>query len=384
MNFLSLSAVGAGIFWQAIFLYGFVGTSLVILAVPALAELGEQLPSAIHLSQSRSEGKVPGGDELPISGPLEVYGQGVLFQEGVESSGRLRGTVFYSVRDSLLLGAEADLAFGEAFAEREEIKLKLNELYATYAPEPVPELRFVAGLIDFTSYFDRNSFAKDKTTHFFNSVFETNPALAAVGLDSKPGVLINWSPVDAVELKAASFSSSRDLGDFALDAVAVEAGLRWENVILRGTYSNGRDAGRGDGFEEIFQFDRGEGRFGLKDSDREEAYGINGELFFPAAQLGLFGRYGHYRNLKLGEGGDTYSFGLNWFDVGRPGARLGLGYGQELSQHGLRRDRGDRRPDVLELFYDIPIAEQARAAVSLQEREEFSETVLGLRVKTQF
>ena len=381
MNFSSFNVFGIGIYFHAVFFCGFAQS---VLAEPGLLELPQQPAVPIDISQNRSEGSVQVEDGLPAAGPLEIYGQGVLFQEGWESSGRLRGTVFYPMSDSLLLGAEADLAFGDAFADRQETKLKLNELYAAYAPKPVPELRFVAGLIDLTSYFDRNSFAKDKTTHFFNSVFETNPALSAVGVDSKPGILINWSPVDAVEFKAASFSSSRDIDDLALDAVAVEAGLRWENVIVRGTYSNALDAGQGDGFEEIFQFDRGEGRFGLKDGDREEAYGVNGELFFPGAQLGLFGRYGHYRNLKLGEGGDTFSFGLNWFDVGRTGARLGLGYGRELSQNDLRRDRGDRRPDVLEVFYDFPVAARTRAAVSLQEREEFSETVLGLRVKTQF
>jgi len=323
-------------------------------------------------------------DALPLRGPLEAYGQAVLLQENADTAGRLRGTVFYPLSDQWLLGAEADLTFGDSFSGDGGLGARLNELYAAYAPETIPELRFVAGLIDFTSYFDRNSFAKDKTTHFFNPVFETSPALSAAGIDSKPGVLVNWSPVDAVEFKAVGFSSSRELGDLALDSVAAEAGLRWGNAIVRGTYSNSLDGGRGDGFEEIFQFNRGDGRFGLKDGDREEAYGVNGELFIPSADLGLFARYGYYRNLKLGEGGDTFSFGLNWFDLGREGSRLGLGYGRELSQSELRRDLGDKRPDVLELFYDIPIATQARAAVSLQQREEFSETVLGVRVKRLF
>lgn len=384
VNFASLGAFGGiGILMQAVVLGCFARSAMAEPVEVGSAEF-EDWPVS-QLSQRPGGGDTSSDDDgLPDSGPFELQGQGVLFQEAWESSGRLRGTIFYPFSDSFLLGAEADLAFGDAFAEPGEIELKLNEFYAAYAPGKLPELRFVAGLIDLTSYFDRNSFAKDKTTHFFNSVFETNLALGRVGLDSKPGVLVNWTPVDAVEFKAAGFSSSRELEDFEFDSMAVEAGLRWGNGILRGTYGSGRDGGRGDGFDEIFQFDRGDDRFGLKDSDREVAYGINGEFFIPDAQLGLFGRYGYYRNLKLDEGGDTYSFGVNWFDVGRSGSRLGVGYGRGLSQDALRRDRGDRRPDVLELFYDFPLRSQTRAAVSLQEREEFSETVLGLRVKTQF
>lgn len=313
------------------------------------------------------------------AGPLEASGQAVFLQENDESSGRLRGTVFYPVGDSLMLGAEADLVFGEAFGDG-DVAIKLNELYATYAPVPAPEFRLVVGLIDLTSYFDRNSFAKDKTTHFFNSVFETNPALSAAGIGSKPGLLVNWSPVDAVELKAAGFSSSRALGDLALDAFAGEAGVRWQHLIVRGTYATARDAGNDSGFEEIFRFDRGNGRFGLRDDDREVAYGVNAELFLPNPQVGLFGRYGHYRNLELDQGGETYSFGLNWLDVAWAGDRLGLGYGRELSEG----DRDSQRLDVLEAFYDFPVGARTRAAVSLQGREEFSETVFGFRVKAQF
>ncbi len=313
-------------------------------------------------------------------GPLETRGQAVFFQENGESSGRLRGTVLYPMGDSLLLGAEADLLFGEAFTES-DLSLKLNELYVAYAPEPMPELRFVAGLIDLTSYFDRNSFSKDKTTHFFNPVFETSPALNAAGIGAKPGLLVNWSPVDALELKASGFSSSRALEDWSLDAFAGELGVRWDNVIVRGTYTTARDAGNRSGFDEIFQFDRGDGQFGLRDGDREEAYGVNGEVFIPAANLGLFGRYSRYRNIELDEAGDTYSFGLNWLNVAWEGDRLGLGYGRELSQNDLRTGN---RPDVLEAFYDVPIRDDVRVAVSLQEREAFTETVLGIRLRAQF
>ena len=125
-------------------------------------------------------------------------------------------------------------------------------------------------------------------------------------------------------------------------------------------------------------------KFGIRDDDREEAYGINAEFFIPEARLGFFGRYGYYRNQELDEGGDTYSFGLNWLGAFQAQDRLGLGYGRELSQDELRRDRDDRNPDVLEAFYDFPVAPQARAAVSLQGREGFSEAVFGFRVKARF
>lgn len=344
------------------------------------SDLAADLTSQLQANGSESDEPLR-SEQLQDNGPLELRGQAVFFQENDESSGRLRGTALYPMGDALLLGAEADLLFGEAFTDDSDLSLKLNELYVAYAPKPMPELRFVAGLIDLTSYFDRNSFSKDKTTHFFNPVFETSPALNAAGIGAKPGLLINWSPVDAVELKASGFSSSREIDDWSLDAFAGELGVRWENVIVRGTYTTARDAGNRSGFDEIFRFDRGDGRFGLRDGDREEAYGVNGEVFIPAANLGLFGRYSRYRNIELDEAGDTYSFGLNWLDVAWEGDRLGLGYGRELSQDDLRTGN---RPDVLEAFYDVPISDDARVAVSLQEREEFTETVLGVRIRAQF
>ncbi|MBW4581957.1 MAG: carbohydrate porin [Tildeniella nuda ZEHNDER 1965/U140] len=318
-----------------------------------------------------------------VLGVPSVQLQGVFKQEGSDTSARARLRGFYPVTPNAGFGAEVDLTTGRGFADSQETGLNLNELYFAGSLPSLPTLRLVVGLMDLTSYFDRNSFAKDGATHFFNSVFQTNPALAAAGIASRPGLLVNWSVTDDIDLKATTFSSNRNLGDFHLDAFAGEVGVRFGTAIIRGTYVSSRDAGRRSGFREIFDIPRS-GRAGPQPGDREEAYGINAEVFIPSLKLGLFGRYGHYTNLALDTSGTTYSAGLNFLDVFMPSDRLGLGYGRQLSNDDLRRSRGDNNPDVLELFYDFRITPNLRAAVMLQERNGFSETVLGVRVRTDF
>ncbi|MEM6353745.1 MAG: porin, partial [Cyanobacteria bacterium P01_D01_bin.14] len=63
------------------------------------------------------------------------------------------------------------------------------------------------------------------------------------------------------------------------------------------------------------------------------------------------------------------------------GDRLGLGYGQQLSNGDLR---SGRIPDVWEIFYDASVYENVRAGISLQSREEFSDTFLGIRVRADW
>ena len=318
-----------------------------------------------------------------VLGVPSIQLQGVFKQEGSDTSARARVTTFYPVTPNAGFGAEVDLTTGRGFADSQETGLNLNELYFAGSLPSLPTLRFVVGLMDLTSYFDRNSFAKDGATHFFNSVFQTNPALAAAGIASRPGLLVNWSATDDIDVKAVTFSSTRNLGDFHLDGFAGEVGVRFGTAILRGTYVSSRDAGQRSGFREIFDLPRS-GRLGPHPGDREEAYGINGEFYIPSLKLGLFGRYGHYTNLNLDSSGTTYSAGLNFLDVFMPSDRLGLGYGRQLSNDDLRRARGDKNPDVLELFYDFRITPNLRAAVTLEERNEFTETILGVRVRTDF
>jgi hypothetical protein len=318
-----------------------------------------------------------------VGTPL-IHVQGAYVLQGDESSARARVTGLYAVSPNVLFGATVDLTTGNVFSDSRQEGLNLNELYVAVSPESLPGLRFVAGLMDLTSYFDRNSFAKDSTTHFFNPAFQTNPALAATGIGSRPGALVNWSVNDNIEIKAATFSSSRNLDSFALDAFAGEVGVRLGNAIIRGTYVTDRDAGANDGFQEIFQIPRGNGDFGLSSGDREEAYGLNAELFIPQLNLGLFGRYGWYNNQEVDRSATTYSLGFNLLDLFLPSDRLGLAYGRQLSNDRLRRDSNDKIPDVLELFYDVRLASNIRAGVTVQERNEFSETVLGFRIRADF
>lgn len=353
--------------------------------IEPVGQRSESLASQSLASQSLAlERDQPATRSSRVLGTPLVRVQGAYILQDGESSGRLRVTGAYAATPNLLFGATVDLATGPDFTRSDGVGFDVNELYFTLSPEALPTLRFTAGMIDLTSYFDRNSFAKDSLTQFFNPVFQTNPALAATGIGSRPGALVNWDITDNLNVKAAAFSSSRDLGDFALDGFAGEIGARFGNFILRGTYATNRDAGQLDSFPEIFQFSRGNNRFGVVAGDREEAFGINAEAFIPELNLGIFGRYGHYQNLELDRGGDTYSFGINALNLFMAGDRLGLGYGRQLSNNSLRQDRGDRIPDVLEVFYDARLSPNLRAGITFQERNGFSDTVLGIRVRADF
>ena len=311
--------------------------------------------------------------------------QGTYILQGDDSSARVRLSGLYPLNSRTLFGGTLDLTSeANSFSDSPGQGLNINELYVATAPfADLPNFRFVVGQLDLTSYFDRNSFAKDAATHFFNPVFQTNPALSATGVSSRPGALVNWTITDNIEAKAAVFSSARTVNDFTLDGFAGEIGLRYGNGIIRGTFVSDRDAGSRDGFQEIFGVARSDGVTGLRTSDREEAYGVNGEYFFPQLNMGVFGRYGRYDNRELGLGGDTFSGGISFVDVFSPNDRLGLAYGRTLSNDKLRRERGDEVPDVLELFYDFRFLPNLRLGFTFQQRNDFSETYGGFRVKTE-
>jgi hypothetical protein len=310
--------------------------------------------------------------------------QGIYITQGDDAAARARLSGVYPVNPQLLFGATLDFLSGERLlVDSRGEGLNINELYIATSIGGAPNLRFVLGQIDLTSYFDRNSFAKDGGSQFFNSIFQTNPALSATGIASRTGLLVNWSVSDNIEAKAAVFSSSNKLSDLALDGFAGEVAIRYGNAIIRGTYASDRDAGIRDTFPESFTIARNtEGTsFGPQKNDREEAYGLNAEVFIPEFKLGVFGRYGRYENRDLGKGADTYSFGLSVLDLFTPDDRLGLAYGRALSNDRLRR--GDH-PDVLEFFYDFQFLPNLRLGFTLQGRDGFEETVLGVRVRTEF
>lgn len=317
-------------------------------------------------------------------GKLLVHVQGVYTLQGEESSGRGRLSASYAITPNVLVGGTVDVTGGEAFADSPQTGIDLNELYVAVSPSELPNLRFIAGMLDLTSYFDRNSFAKDAATQFLNPVFQTNPALAAAGLGSRPAILMNWSIVDPLELKVAGFSSNRNLDEFALNGFVGELGLRLDNFILRGTYIVDQDSGNNDGFQEVYGFPRDSG-FGLDSDDWEAGYGLNAEYFIPEINLGLFARYGWYQNLDLDQGGSTYSLGFNLLDLFMPDDRLGLAYGQNLSNGDLREEQDeDYYPDVWEFFYDFRITPNLRAGVTVQASNQFSDTIAGFRIRADF
>ncbi|WNZ22804.1 porin [Leptolyngbya sp. NK1-12] len=313
--------------------------------------------------------------------PPSLQLQGVYLFQGDEDSARLRVTGVYPILPELQVGGSLDFTEGEIFSESGDDGLEVNELYLAASVPNYPNLRLIVGQIDLTSYFDRNSFAKDSAQQFFNPVFATNPALSAAGLGSRQGAVVNWTIIDEVEAKAAVFSSDRSISDFELNAFAGEIGARLGNLIVRGTYVTAEDAGANTGFEEIFQLQRRNGEFGPRDGDREDAYGLNAEFFIPEINLGLFARYGWYENRDLDRGGTTYSFGINLLDLFMEDDRLGLGYGRLLSNNDLRD--GDN-PDVFEAFYDFRILPWLRLGVTFQGLDEFSETIAGFRIRTDF
>lgn len=308
--------------------------------------------------------------------------QGVYVNQGGDSSARARVTGIYPLTPQALFGATLDLTSEDSsFDDSRGEGLNINELYFATSLGGLPNLRFVVGQMDLTSYFDRNSFAKDGASHFFNPVFQTNPALSSTGIGSRPGFLVNWNVTDNVAAKAAIFSSSDAMSEFSLDGFAGEIGVRYGNAIIRGTYSTARDGGNRDSFPESFEIARGNNQFGPLEDDREEAYGLNAEVFIPNMKLGLFGRYGRYENRDLGEGAETYSLGLSFLDLLTPDDRLGLAYGRGLSNDALRRGE---QPDVVELFYDFKFLSNLRLGFSFQGRDSFEESVLGIRVKSEF
>ncbi|AFZ01985.1 carbohydrate porin [Calothrix sp. PCC 6303] len=308
--------------------------------------------------------------------------QGVYLTQGEDSSARARLTAIYPLTPQVLFGATLDLVSnGSSFDDSRNEGLNINEAYFATSLTGLPNLRFAIGQLDLTSYFDRNSFAKDGASQFFNPVFQTNPALSVTGISSRPALLANWSVTDNIDAKAAVFSSSDRLSNFALDGFAGEIGIRYGNAIIRGTYATDRDAGNRDTFAEGFSIARGNNQFGPQKDDREEAYGLNAEFFIPNLKLGLFGRYGHYENRDSGQDAKTYVLGASFLDLFTPDDRLGLAYGRALSNDSLRRGE---QPDVVELFYDFKFLPNLRLGFTVQGRDSFEETVLGVRVKSDF
>jgi hypothetical protein len=342
---------------------------------------GEQVRQSELRSQARPETEArPLLNSTALTEPsLRVEG---VYVTQKETSARARVAGIYPLTPNVLFGATLDLVSnGSTFTDSRNEGLNINELYFATSLTGLPNLRFVVGQLDLTSFFDRNSFAKDGASQFFNPVFQTNPALAATGIASRPSLLVNWSVTDNIDAKAAVFSSSNSLSNFTLDGFAGEVGIRYGNAIIRGTYATDRDGGNRDSFPEIFSISRGNGQFGILRDDREEAYGLNAEVYIPNIKLGLFGRYGRYENRDANRSADTYVLGASLLDLFTPDDRLGIAYGQALTSDSLRR--GDR-PDVLEMYYDFPFLSNLRLGFTVQGRDSFDETVLGIRVKSDF
>ncbi|NEO93317.1 MAG: porin [Moorea sp. SIO3G5] len=355
---------------------------------PALQPWPPAPNSNLNRPTSPPTAQSPGSPLLPSTAltPASLRFQGSFVTQGENSVARARLDGNYVLTPQFLFGATLDLTSeNDQLVDSPNEGATINQLFFTAAPaSTLPTLRFSVGQLDLTSYFDRNSFAKDGVSHFFNPVFQTNPALSATAIASRPGLLVNWAVTDNIEGKVALFSSAESLERFDLNGLAGEIGLRYDNVIVRGTYASGRDGGANSGFREIFSIERGRDDFGINKNDDEEAFGVNGEVFIPELNMGIFGRYGVYRNRDLDEEGNTFSFGITFLDLFSKNDRVGLAYGRDLSNEELRQENGDDVPDVLELYYDFQFLPNVRLGFSLQQRNSLKETFAGFRLKTDF
>ena len=314
--------------------------------------------SAVAVETVPTSNGVVDAPNRPIAQPnLDLQGLYVLQGENSSARARLFGDAFLT--PNLAVGGALDLVTGPDLTNDDGVEL--TELYLAASVPGAPGLRFRLGQLDLTSYFDRNSFAKDIARDFFNSTFHTNPALiaGANATASRPAGLVQWAVTDDIALNAAVFSSSSDITDFALDGFAGEVDFRTGNLIVRGTFLTARDT----------QFQGSGGRL--------DSYGVNAEWFIPEANLGLFGRYGHLNNSNTGFSGDTYGFGLNALDVFMENDRLGLGYGRNLETTVAAGET----PDVLELFYDFEVTPNIRLGFTLQQRDQLQESYAGFRVR---
>ncbi len=329
----------------------------------------------------RSDQPHPPINNMAVMQP-SAFVQGVYVTQGSDSSARARVSGVYPLTANTIVGATLDLTTANStFVDSRQQGASINELYIATSLPGLPNLRFAVGQLDLTSYFDRNSFAKDGATQFFNPLFQTNAALAVTGISSHPALLANWSVTDNIDAKAAIFSSSNSIGNFSLDGFAGEVGIRYGNAIIRGTYASDRDGGNHDSFRESFQISRGNNQFGPLENDREEAYGVNAEAYVPNLKLGFFGRYGRYEDRTLNKGASTYIFGASLVDLFTRDDRLGLAYGQQLSNSSLSHGK---YPDVLEAYYDFKFLPNLRLGFSVQGRDSFQETVFGVRLNSEF
>ncbi|NER84698.1 MAG: porin, partial [Leptolyngbya sp. SIO1D8] len=328
-------------------------------ATTGAPNLTPPIPNASYFPATTASNDLALDDiEEPLTDPeLRLQGLFVLQDDESSARARLSGSTFLT--RNLLIGGTIDLVTGPALTNEDGIDL--TELYVASSIPNVPGLRFRFGQLDLTSYFDRNSFAKDIGRDFFNSTFQTNPALFAGAnvTASRPAGLVQWAVSDDMTISASVFSSDPDIGEFALDGFAGEVAFRTGNLIVRGTFISSEDTE----FQET--------------GNRLNAYGLNAEWFVPDLNLGFFGRYGYITNSDNGFDANTYSFGLNVLDVLMDNDRLGVAYGRNL-------EFGDEEetPDVFEVFYDFEISPNIRTGFTFQQRDSFTEPFFGFRVRS--
>ncbi|MEO0352003.1 MAG: hypothetical protein AAF282_18360, partial [Cyanobacteria bacterium P01_A01_bin.15] len=132
-------------------------------------EDGVLAPLSITESSDGGDGELVELGDGPLT-PPSLKLQTAAIQEGDDFSARARIYGHYFLESNIAVVGAVDLSTGNAFSDTDSTGFNVSELYIVAAPPDLPSLRGAVGLIELTSFFDRNSFAKDSLTHFINPV----------------------------------------------------------------------------------------------------------------------------------------------------------------------------------------------------------------------
>ena len=106
-----------------------------------------------------TSGEVAELEDGPLT-PPSLKLQTAAIQEGNDFSARARVYGHYFLESNVAVVGAVDLSTGDAFSDTDSTGFNISELYVVASPSDLPSLRGAVGLIELSSFFDRNSFAK--------------------------------------------------------------------------------------------------------------------------------------------------------------------------------------------------------------------------------
>ena len=232
-------------------------------------------------------------------------------------------------------------------------------------------IRFTAGKIDLTNYFDPNSIANDEYTQFLSNGFVNNTSLAVP--NNAPGVVINSRLLKGITLRFA-VSSNDNSGDRIFEKLFTIAQLgksiRIKNVQLGGIRM-----------------------YGYYNSEIENGwgYGVSADIRL-FGNVNAFGRYGYnLDSLGLNFGVDkAYSAGLQARNY-RIFKKILLTSGIAFSESATSKPDSDRevemaleayiRFSIRKKYYISPVYQHIKNGAGLKNNDL---SVFGLRTRIVF